>query len=517
MADGRRIGTRSVGGGGLGVDSRRRMARIGIVVVAYNAASTLEAVLDRIPHDFRERVTAVLVSDDASHDDTYAIGLDYQASSALPLTVIRQERNRGYGGNQKECYRWAIEHDLDIVVLLHGDGQYAPECLPEIVAPLEAGEADAVFGSRILVRGAARKGGMPLYKFVGNRILSTVQNLAGGTNLSEWHSGYRAYSVEALRAIPFERNVDGFNFDTQIICQLLEADRRIVEVPIPTYYGDEICYVDGIPYGLSVLRDVARYRLHKLGFGSGEMAFASEQYESKLAQDSSHDRVVEMVGHRSPGRVLDLGCGDGTVGAALMSLGHEVVGVDLDEAPGVRDRLAGFVKADLDQGLPSTVGDGFDAVVAADVFEHLRQPEELLVRLHEVVDPEGVIVTSIPNIAHWYPRVRVLLGRFDYDRRGILDRTHLRFFTRRSFERMARSTGWEIERLEWTGLPLGIVERGDHSDRAVAGSPVARMIAGVDRALVRLWPTLFGYQMVAVLRRSTGDGAPSGETDHTSA
>lgn len=111
----------------------------------------------------------------------------------------------------------------------------------------------------------------------------------------------------------------------------------------------------------------------------------------------------------------------------------------------------------------------------------------------------------------------MLLGRFDYDRRGILDRTHLRFFTRRSFERMARSTGWEIERLEWTGLPLGIVERGDHSDRAVAGSPVARMIAGVDRALVRLWPTLFGYQMVAVLRRSTGDGAPSGETDHTSA
>lgn len=93
---------------------------------------------------------------------------------------------------------------------------------------------------------------MPLYKFVGNRILSTVQNLVGGTNLSEWHSGYRAYSVEALRAIPFERNVDGFNFDTQIICQLLEADRRIVEVPIPTYYGDEICYVDGIPYGLSV-------------------------------------------------------------------------------------------------------------------------------------------------------------------------------------------------------------------------------------------------------------------------
>ena len=364
--------------------------RIGIVVVAYNAATTLAAVLDRIPEGFRRRVTAVLVSDDASHDDTYEIGLDYKASSALPLTVIRHEQNLGYGGNQKACYRWAIEHDLDVVVLLHGDGQYAPECLPDIVAPLLAGDAEAVFGSRIMVKGAARAGGMPLYKWVGNRILSTVQNALGGTSLSEWHSGYRAYSVSALRAVPFEANVDGFNFDTQIICQFLEAGHRIVEVPIPTYYGDEICYVDGIPYGLSVLRDVARYRMHKLGFGSGDTAFASEAYEAKLDQASSHDLVVALLDDGDPGRVLDLGCGDGTVGAALRERGHEVVGVDLEEQPGVCDRLDGFVKADLDQGLPSTVGSGYQAVLAADVIEHLRDPDQLLVRLLEVVAPGGV-------------------------------------------------------------------------------------------------------------------------------
>jgi glycosyltransferase involved in cell wall biosynthesis len=177
--------------------------RIGIVVVAYNAVSTLPQVLDRIPTEFRARIDHVLVGDDASQDATYLVGLGYQQSTTdLPMTVVRHERNLGYGGNQKASYRWAIEHGLDIVVLLHGDGQYAPELLPEIVAPLERGECDAVFGSRMLDRGAARRGGMPRYKYVGNRILTRVENSLAGMDLSEWHSGYRAYSTQALRQIP---------------------------------------------------------------------------------------------------------------------------------------------------------------------------------------------------------------------------------------------------------------------------------------------------------------------------
>lgn len=462
------------------------------MVVAYNAASTLAQVLDRIPEDFRQRVDAVLVSDDASSDSTYLVGLGYQRHDpGLPLTVIRRDRNLGYGGNQKACYRWAIDHGLDVVVLLHGDGQYAPECLPDLVAPIEAGEADAVFGSRMLQRGAARAGGMPRYKFVGNRILSTIQNRLAGVELSEWHSGYRAYSTAALAAVPFEVNSDGFNFDTQIIVQLLEAQQRIVEVPIPTYYGDEICHVQGIPYGMSVLADVARYRAHKMGFGTGELAFASAHYEDKAGYDSSHDRLVAWLARRPPCRVLDLGCGPGGVGAALRAAGHEVIGVDRDEVPGVRDRLDGFVKADLDEGLPPAVTSGVAVVVAADVFEHLRRPEDLLDQLAAVLDDGAVVVTSVPNFGHWYPRLRVLSGRFDYDRRGILDRTHLRFFTRRSFERMIRTAGWSIRRREYTGLPLAIADRG-----GPAPSGALRFISRLDRALVGIWPTMFGYQFL---------------------
>ena len=150
-------------------------------------------MLDRIPPDFRGRVSSVLVFDDHSQDATYLVGLGYQQlSDDLQVEVHRNPQNLGYGGNQKAGYRRAIELGLDVIVLLHADGQYAPEVLPEIVAPLEANESDAVFGSRMMVKGAARRGGMPLYKFVGNRILTTFENAALGTNLTEFHSGYRA-------------------------------------------------------------------------------------------------------------------------------------------------------------------------------------------------------------------------------------------------------------------------------------------------------------------------------------
>ena len=144
----------------------------------------------------------MLVCDDASDDSTYLVGLGYkQLSDDLPLTIIRHPTNLGYGGNQKAGYRLAIQQGLDIVVLLHGDGQYAPESIEEIVAPLERGEYDAVMGTRMMVKGAARKGGMPLYKYVGNRILTKFENRMLGTALTEFHSGYRAYSVKALASI----------------------------------------------------------------------------------------------------------------------------------------------------------------------------------------------------------------------------------------------------------------------------------------------------------------------------
>lgn len=484
--------------------------RIGVLVVAYNAAGTLARVLDRIPHDFRPRISGILVSDDHSADSTYLVGLGYQQiDPTLPLEVVRNPRNLGYGGNQKVGYQWAIERGFDIIVMLHGDGQYAPEKLPDMVAPLERGEADAVFGSRLLEPGAARRGGMPLYKLVGNRILTAFENRVAGADLSEWHSGYRAYSVAALRDLPFERNDDDFNFDTQIIIQLVEAGKRIVEIPIPTFYGDEICYVNGLKYARLITRDVLRYRAHKMGFGTGDLAFASDAYEAKGSLDSSHARVLQWMRERPPGRVLDLGCADGHLAAELRAAGHHVVGVDLVATDGVEDRVDELVRADLDHGLPPEVTGPFDVVVAADVLEHVRRPEILLQELHGVLAPSGVLVASVPNFAHWYPRLRTLAGRFDYDRRGILDRTHLRFFTRRSFERLVAEHGWTVARRGYTGLPLEVADRGgsvatgEVSGRRAAEPGRRRLAARVDVAAVRARPTLFAYQLLYQLVPAT--------------
>jgi glycosyltransferase involved in cell wall biosynthesis len=470
------------------------MKRVGILIVAYNAASTLAQVLDRIPRDFVPRIDRVLVTDDASTDATYLVGLGYQQTTDLPLTVIRQPKNLGYGGNQKAAYRWAMEHDLDIVVLLHGDGQYAPEILPDMIEPLELDKCDAVFGSRMIDAGAARRGGMPLYKYVGNKVLTRFENTVVGMDLTEWHSGYRAYSLAALRDVPLEQNDNGFAFDTQIIVQLHEAGKRIEEVPIPTYYGDEICYVDGIQYARDIVKHTTRYRLHKMGFGSGETAFASNAYEAKEGDDTSHGRLLSWLSARPRSRILDLGCSDGALAEQLRVYGHEVTGVDRDEHHGVRDRLYRFVAADLGDGIPDEVGGGYDVVLAADVFEHVRRPEQLLGDARDRLMPGGSIMTSVPNFGHWYPRTRVALGRFDYDRRGILDRDHIRFFTRRSFENLTSSVGLSTRRLEAVGLPLEVADRGGTTD--VTGGSLGRVVSRIDRVGVTLAPTLFAYQFL---------------------
>jgi glycosyltransferase involved in cell wall biosynthesis len=238
--------------------------KIGVLVVAYEASATLESVLSRIPSDFRSTLHTILVCDDASSDDTYQVGMRVKQSRPdLPLEVIRRPVNLGYGGNQKAGYRWMIDRGLDVVVLLHGDGQYAPEFLAQMVKAILEGRADVVFGSRMLERGAALRGGMPKYKFVGNKILSYLQNRIAGVHLSEWHSGYRAYSVASLAQVGFELNADYYDFDTQIILQMIASQQRILEIPIPTFYGDELSRVNGIRYGWRILKHTLRWRFSR--------------------------------------------------------------------------------------------------------------------------------------------------------------------------------------------------------------------------------------------------------------
>ncbi len=231
-----------------------RKPKIGLFIIAYNAVNHLNKTIARIPKEVYDDVEEIFVIDDCSSDNSYYAALGYKAQYGIDkLTVHRNEKNQGYGGNQKVGYQYAIDRGLDVVALIHGDGQYAPEALPSLLEPLVAGEADMVFGSRMSKPFEALKGGMPMYKFVGNRILTGIQNRLSGLNLSEYHSGYRLYSTNALQQLPFQSFTNTWHFDTQIILAMAERNLRIVERPIPTYYGDEICHVNGIPYAMHCL------------------------------------------------------------------------------------------------------------------------------------------------------------------------------------------------------------------------------------------------------------------------
>lgn len=240
-------------------------SKIAIFIPAYNAAYTLPAVLDRIPPEIKEKVKQIFVIDNASPDNTYLIGIGYREAKSLDkLQIFRNEVNRGYGGSQKMAYRYAVDNGFDIVVMLHGDAQYAPEKIPHLLEPLERNEADMVFGSRIA--GLPLKGGMPMYKFVGNKFLTTVQNWITGLQLTEFHSGFRAFRCAALAEIPFELCSDDYHFDTDIILQMLIKKMRIKEMAIPTYYGKEKSGVNVVRYGLNVLMSMSEYWLWSKGF-----------------------------------------------------------------------------------------------------------------------------------------------------------------------------------------------------------------------------------------------------------
>ncbi|HTL70518.1 MAG TPA: glycosyltransferase, partial [Candidatus Eisenbacteria bacterium] len=360
------------------------MKKIAIGIVAYNAESTLQKVLDRIPAAVREKVAEVVVFDDESKDKTYEVAREYKETHPhfTNLSVYRNPYNLGYGGNQKRLYRYCIEKGYEIVVLLHGDGQYAPEALPELLAPLERGEAEAVFGSRMMTKGGARAGGMPLYKFVGNKILTFYENRMLGMSLTEFHSGYRLYSVRALASIPFEKNTNDFHFDTEIIVQFHAKAFRIKELPIPTYYGDEICYVNGMKYAADVACAVLQYKLHEFGVRNfSKYDVGQKHYSFKRDRHSSHGRVIRMI-PKSGQRILDVGCGPEDLTLHLKKDGNEIVGVDFEAATGLGD-VRTFIQKDLERDFELGYGREFDTILFLDILEHLKDPERVLARARD--------------------------------------------------------------------------------------------------------------------------------------
>lgn len=233
--------------------------RVVVVMPAYNAGRTLQMTYMELPHD---KVDMVILVDDGSKDDTVTV------AQKLNLKLFVHDRNYGYGANQKTCYAEALRAGADVVVMVHPDYQYDPRLLPDLVAPLQKGEADVVLGSR-LKNGSALRDGMPWWKYVSNRFLTAVENAVFGLKLSEYHTGYRAYTRQVLETVNFSFNADKFIFDQEIVAQVVEAGFRIAEVPVPTRYFPEASsasFLASSRYGLGILWLMARYVVHRAGW-----------------------------------------------------------------------------------------------------------------------------------------------------------------------------------------------------------------------------------------------------------
>jgi glycosyltransferase involved in cell wall biosynthesis len=468
--------------------------RLLVFVIAYYADKTLKQVLERIPRVvFDEYDCEVLVVDDASQDRTFEIGREYrQAHPEIRMTVLRNEYNQGYGGNQKVGYSFAIARGFDFVAMVHGDGQYAPEQLPNLVAPLRDGQADAVFGSRMMDRFGALRGGMPLYKYVGNKILSTVQNRLLRTKLSEFHSGYRVYSVALLARIPFRLNSNDFHFDTEIIIQVLNAGGRILEKPIPTYYGDEISRVNGMKYAKDVVKATLQNVLHRSQILYQRRFDCAPQdnthYDLKLGYASSHSYALEAV---PPGaKVLDIGGGPAGIASELARKGCEVAVVDQFPAPGPTNGVQVLVQ-DLNEELRFEVAP-YDVLLLLDVIEHLRDPEQFMDRLRDKFDyTERTVILTTPNIAFLVQRIMLLFGQFNYGKQGILDRTHTRLYTFRGLRQLLRDGGFRVEEIRGVPAPF---------PKALGDGVLGRAATRINLALIGLSRTLFSYQIYVKAR-----------------
>jgi glycosyltransferase involved in cell wall biosynthesis/precorrin-6B methylase 2 len=470
--------------------------RIGVFVIAYNAVNKLDWTLDRIPKEVWEKVDEVFLFDDCSTDNTYYAAVGYKhAKTVEKLTVHRNAKNLRYGGNQKAGYEYAIARGLDIVVMLHADGQYAPEVLPQLLAPLEANEADMVFGSRIADGGNPLAGGMPKYKFIGNKILTWLENRITGMRLSEFHSGYRLYSCAALKKVPFLQNSNEWHFDTDILIQFHEAGLRICERPIPTYYGDEICYVNGISYAFNCVKAALTYRLHKAKLMyEPKYDVDGEQYTYKRTDPySSHSQIIDWIDQERPRKSHEVGTATGYLTAEMSKRGCLVTGIEQDPemAAIAAQHCDKMVVGDVEHLDLSDLGT-YDAIILGDVVEHLRKPQEFLQRTAKLLRPGGKVLMSLPNVANIWVRLNLLLGRFNYSRVGILDETHLRFFTLESSKRIARDSGFDVLSTSVTPIPLPLILPATSRGRALS------FLHMLNWGVTRLRKTLFGYQFILV-------------------
>ena len=470
--------------------------KILIFIVAYNAENFIKSVLQRIPKQLLNQNNLefeILIIDDSSADSTFKKAVDYKNNTndmKSRLVVMRNPVNLGYGGNQKLGYQYAIDNGFDLVVLLHGDGQYAPEELPRILDPILNNTADYVLGSRMLDKRSALKGRMPLYKFIGNLCLTKIQNLLLKSSLAEFHTGYRAYSVSCLKKIPFTLNSNDFDFDTEILIQLIDNGFKCIEIQIPTFYGNETCHVNGVKYAFNIIKTTIISRLQPFGmFYKPKFDYEEHSaYPDKTSFDSSHTWAISMINHGSV--VLDIGCGSGHIAKKLRQKECTVYGIDQYIDEDIKYLFEKTFECNLNTNNLIFENKKYDYLLLMDVIEHLDSPEKFFLYLRNATKYNNQkVIISTGNVAFLPTRLSLLFGNFNYGKKGILDMTHKRLFTFGSLLKCLKSCGYKIEKVEGIPAPFPVI-----FGRNLLGNTLCK----INRFMIAISKRMFAYQIAIV-------------------
>jgi 2-polyprenyl-3-methyl-5-hydroxy-6-metoxy-1,4-benzoquinol methylase len=348
-----------------------------------------------------------------------------------------------------------------------------------------------VLGSRMMLKKQALEGGMPLYKFFGNIFLTWLQNILSREKLYEFHTGYRAYRTDLLKNIPFELNADDFHFDTEILLQAFHFNAKIEEIQIPTFYGSEICRVNGIKYALDVVKATYLYRLQKFGVYVTLQypRSANLVYEDKTTDPhSTHSMALRYISSKkNVHNILDIGCGPGHLAKKIDKQDIAVTGIDFFK-PHHESAFADFYHRDLndlEKAWP-TEDTEFDLILMLDVLEHLDDPENFLLSLRHSISQKNnpTLLLSVPNVAFILIRLNLLMGRFNYADRGILDISHKRFFTKKNLKKILSETGCEVISLQGVGVPF----------QSLSNNMIFRLAGRISHYLALLWPSMFAFQ-----------------------
>jgi len=465
--------------------------RFALVLCECDDVDSIRKTLSRIPDEVGHWLEEVLIMLGDEATEITEAAPELRAESGLDLRFHRPLRSTGPGALRKAAFEYALGKRFDQLVVMRGDTTHPPEKLPELIHLALDEPARFVIASRAM--STAGRENTRLRSFVPNRIL--------GMRLQDYRASFRLYPCEALARIPFQLDSDDDRFDVEIVLQL-----RALGIPIHEagLLAPDASRVER-GFDAGACATAIEYRLHQLHFTRNGRYLVDRDihYTLKRSKTGSHVQIVAAI---EPGsRVLDLGCSNGLLARPLLEKDVRVTGVDAGPGERLSKELAEYLQHDLERPLDLPLERDFDYVVCADVIEHLKNRAQLLRGARRYLKPEGVLLISTPNIALWFYRLSLLVGRFEYGPRGVLDETHVHLYTSSTFRREVEKAGFTILRQRATSLPFEVVFESTGRSRLV------RAIESAYHGLARLWPSMFAYQLILEAQITTLDEEPSAD------